>query len=784
MKLRLNPRRVPATLPTFRIVLAVLGLLAASGARAEIIKLKSGQVFHGLVDRDGTLVQIYDIEALRRVVVHDTKVESIVDQDPPRGERFELVQPLNVHAGEMPRFAIKIEATPWDELGRRKFRYVGTTSGKATEMTQAIIQISPKAVKVRGVDGFWVGQLDLRTVPKGVILGLLSKVQQDNQNERLRVGRFLIQAEWFPEARAELDRIARDFPEMEETVATVKGMVRESEARQRWAEITTRRAAGQPRAVLDLLKRFPLDGAPAEILTEHREALRQAEAEVADDRALAEQVRKTADALEPDARRGIEARLLEILRTLAEAPDAVRDRLEPFRKADASTSPAMRFALVESGWVLGAEGATDDAGVADALWTARDLTRTYLSNTDEAARATILREIRSINLPGKDGGPSGPIELPTLTTMTRLMRPPLSDAQVVEPGQVRTIRVHDDPNPQQPTEYSVILPPEYHPLRSYPVMVALHGAETPAEAARWLAEEAGRRGYIVIAPEYNLRDGRKAYLYTPSEHAAVELAIRDAKRRFAIDSDRVFLVGQLEGAHMAYDFGLAHPDLFAGVAAISGLPGKYVWSTKANAPLVPLYIAVGDLAPAEDEISFEKWARPLINPNDDVVYVKYFRRGLEPLPEEAPSIFDWAARRRRDPARKAIEVVAARECDARYYGIVVQSFAARRTITPEAVDVLGNPLGKTIKPAKIGYRANNVLNKLVVETSGVSSLDVWVSPLTLELDQKVEVQVNGRTFFKAVPDLADLGPFLEDLRIRGDRQQSYWLKVPIGTKGR
>ena len=26
----------------------------------------------------------------------------------------------------------------------------------------------------------------------------------------------------------------------------------------------------------------------------------------------------------------------------------------------------------------------------------------------------------------------------------------------------------------------------------------------------------------------------------------------------------------------------------------------------------------------------------------------------------------------------------------------------------------------------------------------------------------------------------DLEPFLEDLRLRGDRQQIYWLKVPVG----
>ena len=64
------------------------------------------------------------------------------------------------------------------------------------------------------------------------------------------------------------------------------------------------------------------------------------------------------------------------------------------------------------------------------------------------------------------------------------------------------------------------------------------------------------------------------YRYTTSEHAAVELALRDARKRYAIDSDRVFVAGQLIGGNMAWDYALAHPDLFAGVVVISGLPGQ------------------------------------------------------------------------------------------------------------------------------------------------------------------------------------------------------------------
>ena len=52
--------------------------------------------------------------------------------------------------------------------------------------------------------------------------------------------------------------------------------------------------------------------------------------------------------------------------------------------------------------------------------------------------------------------------------------------------------------------------------------------------------QAGRHGYIVIAPAWTL-EHQSAYRYSAREHAAVLDCLRDACRRFAIDSDRVFL---------------------------------------------------------------------------------------------------------------------------------------------------------------------------------------------------------------------------------------------------
>src|SRR5262249_25485456 len=131
------------------------------------------------------------------------------------GERFELIQPIVVHAGSMPKEVLSVEAEPWDEHGRRAFRYIGSRVNRPIRMEQAIINISPHIVRYRGIDGFWQGVVETGQVPHAVILSLIGRVDQKNAEERERVVRFLMEAGWYPEAREELDRLIQDFPDTE-----------------------------------------------------------------------------------------------------------------------------------------------------------------------------------------------------------------------------------------------------------------------------------------------------------------------------------------------------------------------------------------------------------------------------------------------------------------------------------------------------------------------------------------------------------------------------------------
>jgi predicted esterase len=747
--------------------------------RGDTVVLKNGIVYHGAIDRDNTIVWVYD--GLKRIVVRDSKIARIESDATFRNlEVFKIEQPLTVHAGSMPREVISTKAEPWSDRGRRTFTYEGSRIGKYIRMEQAINEMGPYLVKIRGVDGFWQSQLATSQVPQPIVLAILAKVERTDKNERIRVARFLIQAEWYGEARTELDRILADFPgdaDLRDRVSIARASVVQLEAAQLKRAIERCISAQQPRAAAALLKTFPIKDVAADVLARIKELQRTDESQLASDRALADGLRGLSDAL-PKATQAIWKKpILEALQALKEAPDAVRDRFVPWQKArvEGAKTTEAQFALAMSGYVVGADAAVEDVETAATLWSMRDLVRDYLSATEESNRASRLEKLETVSAPSAESEPSPLKKLDTITRLAQHMAPPLhvDDRAAIARGPI-IHRVRDDQNAER-TEYAVSLPPEYHPLRSYPAVVALHDGGGPQSAISWWSAEATKRGYIVVAPEYKLPGQDKEYHYSESEHAAVELALRDAKRRYAIDSDRVFVGGQLVGANMAWDFGLAHPDLFAGVVVVGGLPFKYVNRYLSHTERLPLYVAIGDLAPAANEVVFGQLLKPMIAKAWDVTYVEYLKRGLEDLPEEAPAIFDWMDRRRRDPCPKAFSVMSARPSDNRFFGVVIREFQAGRTTAPEAVE----PFGRNLNPATIRMASSSLSNQIRLEANGLKRLDVWVSPKLIDFKKRMEIKINNRSWFKGMAKL-ELEPLLEDLRLRGDRQQVYWLKVSAG----
>ncbi|MGP0066843.1 MAG: hypothetical protein ACLQGP_25040, partial [Isosphaeraceae bacterium] len=520
-----NPVRLRRLQGTLAIVAILTSLsLASTACRGDSVIMKNGMVYpsQGTPDKDYSLVYIWD--GLKRVIVRDSKIDKVIADNAFRtGERFKLIQPIIKHGGEMPREVLRVEAGAWDDRGRRQFRYLGSRSTRPLSMEQAIIEISPHSVQYRGIDGFWLGVEELNRVPRPVIMALLGRVDPKNAAERERVIRFLMDAAWYPEAKQELDRIIKDFPksDLSERAAGAKVFIIKAEATQRRSEIDSRRKAQQYHAAAALLKTFDDKTIGAELQLEVRELERREAQQQAADNALANDLRQVFGRLSSDARGHWQKRLNEVLKAIDEAPDAVRGRFALWQKAksDPSKKDEARFALAMSAYIVGQDDSSFDLKAADVLWQARDGVQTYLTGAGQSDRSTSAATIEGLawnDLPGADDAIR---RLELLTRIIQLMPPPRHDSGGV-PEKTVIHRVLEDEN-AQPTEYAVRLPPEYHPLRSYPAVIVLHSGKGPSAAIDEWAAEAARHGYILIAPEYNEPGQPHDYRYTTSEHAAV-----------------------------------------------------------------------------------------------------------------------------------------------------------------------------------------------------------------------------------------------------------------------
>jgi len=117
-----------------------------------------------------------------------------------------------------------------------------------------------------------------------------------------------------------------------------------------------------------------------------------------------------------------------------------------------------------------------------------------------------------------------------------------------------------------------------------PLVVMLHGCkQTPDDfaAGTRMNELAEREGFLVAYPAQTARDnGANCWNWFDAkqqnrdgiEPALLAGMVRDIGKSHALDPSRIFVAGLSAGASMAVILGATYPELFAGVAAHSGLP--------------------------------------------------------------------------------------------------------------------------------------------------------------------------------------------------------------------
>ncbi|NLE37676.1 MAG: peptidase, partial [Pirellulaceae bacterium] len=450
-------------------------------------------------------------------------------------------------------------------------------------------------------------------------------------------------------------------------------------------------------------------------------------------------------------------------------------RLAAFRLAmeDEAMNPAERLALAVSGWLLGSDAAATNLPNALSAFEVRQLVVEYLNEPSLARRAELMERL---------GSQEAAVPR-TVALLLENMKPPVSSEPVEgKAGHFELEVAGLDREP--PVRYLVQTPPEYDPYRTYPAVVTLHAAGVaPEEQLQWWAGsrneqghrvgQAGRHGYIVIAPSW-LPKGRSTYGYSAAEHAVVLNCLRDACRRFAVDTDRVYLSGHSAGGEAAWDIGLAHPDLWAGVIPVTARVDRYIVHYSKNAKYVPLYFVGGEKDAGwllGNAVDFDRYFKR----GYDTTVVEYLGRGSEHYYDEILRLFDWMGRFKRDFYPRDFSCVTMRPWDSFFWWVEVDGMPEKSVVEPA-----NWPPPHGTRPIEI--RGRLLPNNNVQVRSGAARAIVWLSPKMVDFDQRVKITLNGRAVDRDAsfvrPDLATM---LEDARTRADRQHPFWAKVEMDT---
>jgi hypothetical protein len=719
-------------------------------------------------------------DGLRRTFVHRSQIAELNDADLSRDVRIKIWQDVAERGVVVGRVGGAVRVTPFDEFGRRIYEL--RTSEGLMSVVQGITQITPLYAKVQGVRGgnrpiVWESSVATTSIPRETLTRILARaIKQDNVDARLQVVRLYLQSERYPDARDELAQIVKDFPERQDLAQEIT-QIRQLAAQSMLREIQLRANAGQHYFARTYLAQFPADGVDGETLQDVRERIEKYASETKRREGIVKRIRQEIDKIvDANARRLASEFAAEIEIGLNEETVS---RLTSFERleSDSALSPDQKVALAVSGWIIGAAKSVDNFQSAISLAEIRSHIRQYLRDPIAANRQRAESELADMER----------ATVENIAQILKLMKPPLD----VPPGAERGVRTFELTIPGLPgkseVSYLVQLPPEYDPLRLYPTIVALSdlgqppstmldfwaGAVNPESGER--SGQATRRGYIVVAPRWQ-EANQRSYTYSAREHQAVLGSLRDALRRFSINSDRVFLTGHGVGGDAVFDIALAHPDHWAGVMPIAGTVGNtYCLRYRPNGETLDWYVVDGELDGLKLPENAKNFLDYYMRPKFDLTVVEYLGRGYEPFGDELQRMFDWMGRderRRRMPEK--FEFLSMRPWDNYFWWVEIDGLPDRQMVPPSTWSP--DTRESNVRPYPFeGERTPG--GRLRVTANGSAGATVWLSPDLVDFEQPINVEFNNRSMSKEPFVKPNLHVILEDARTRADRQHPFWAKL-------
>jgi len=769
-------------------VLIGLSLLAPMSVSATIIELKNGMRIEGDVGKlasmsddplkaptagavDVQLIVLID-DDLKRTFVSKYSVQDVQEAAPTAMERIKIEQRVAEVGRSVQAIGEGVRISKFDEFGRRIFS-MQTSQGKI-DVIQGITEITPRWTRVQGLMGsrpyVWDMRIRTSSIPRETLSGILMRrIDAKDSAQRLQLVRLYLQADRYQDAAAELSALIRDFPELK-SFSKQLDELRQLSASRLITEIELRQDTGQHKFAYGMLNHFPNENISSPTLLKVQSMLTEYQTAYERIEKIKELLVTHRDAVsDPALKPQVDAAVEEMINNININNSS---RLGPYLRLSDNDKSTVdeKLSLAISGWILGPNDALENLAVALSVFEARDLVAQYLTNKIDVDRRGILEKLKTM----EGGAPN------FLAKIMYFMVPPLHNEEAESVSQIPDyylMRVEGVPGTRD-FFYYVQLPPGYDPYRKYPTIVTLHGAGTTAEQqvdwwagdynekARIRLGQAARNGYIVIAPVW-AEEHQFQYNYSAVEHASVLFSLRHAMRHLSIDTDRVFLSGHSMGGDAAWDIGLAHPDLWAGVIPIVAKADKYVARYWENARNVPFYFVGGQLDGNKRELNSRDFDRYLTKNNFDVTVVEYRGRGHESFQDEILDLFTWMKLHKRNFANKDFEVAAMRPWDNFFFWIEVSDFPDRSIVLPANYP---EP-----RKAPVAIEARVLETNGVYVKSGTNQANIYLSPELVNFDERVIVNFRGQNYGGNLIPSAEV--MLEDARSRADRQHPFWVKV-------
>ncbi len=705
-------------------------------------------------------------------------VANTVQSSAPPEELIEL--PAKAYASqESGEFSYRgvLQATGFDDFGRRLYT-IDAHRGPKT-ILQAMTEITATYVSVQVVRDQKFPRWDMRLSPNSIppltLRNILHhELDLTRPGEWMRIVRFYMQGERYGEARAELEQAIKKFPELAEN-APILVELNQRLADQALREIELRRRSGQHLFATKFLQSFPPGLMPIETELKIKDQMDELQRMLAQVSEIRTALTTSVQGLPESDKQAVQPIVDEILKeirfdSLARLNDYQRLR------GDDSLTAQQKVAFAIGGWLLGENAGLDNFAVAKSLVRVHAMVREYLSPAAEPRRVEILTEL------AKEEGSQPDLVAKILANMTPPMNAP--EHQSEDPAGLFRLSVQVPAAAGGSVDYVIQVPPEYDPYRKYPCVLSLPGlGMSPEQQVDWWAGpqipnstfrqgHASRNGYIVVSPKWMIEQ-QGQYNYTEGEHARVLTCLRDAMRRFSIDTDRVFISGHFDGATAAWDIMLAHPDLWAGAMMISPSADKFIIQCADNAYLVPTYFVYGEFAAGFTQTLGQTLDKYITRSRFDCLAVEYKGRGREHFYEELPRMIQWmelsSHRRDRSPDED-VELQVLRPGDRFFYWLESPELNPDATINAFAFD--------PTKKSFVKFKVEKASNSLRISTIPSRKIWVWLSPDVIDMTSPVKIINKGKsTTLKSISP--DLGVMLEDVRTRADRMAPFYAKIEL-----